>query len=520
MGKHSYYEYIEVLGNRFFTMVLLPKAEGKFPTVVIRNPYVGGTVNLDEADILSECLKANRAYLDRGYAVVYQHTRGQGKSTGAFVPYIHEREDTLALYEWIRGRDFYNGELYPVGGSYTASLHYTAAPFPPDIKGAVFEVQDYDRYRLWYRNGQMRAGHANWHFSLYKNKCGLNKKFNMDSFSSLPLAGLSERALGDVAEDFEEMLAAPNPRDEFWSTRYGGGEAYGATDNAGIPILLTTGYNDFYVGGVFDMWRRMGEETRRQSALLVSPYNHGDSYDGARGIPFPMGRRSEAFGGTYAIDWLDNVRLGTPLPYEKGVITYYRAFEDGWKSDFYSGEVSDVTVPLGEGEAILRYDPKNPPAFSEEGTRWAYTAGEGSVITIDTAPFDHDTFVKGRMRAEISLSADCPDTSLYLRLSINRGDLIYVLRHDITSIGYSVGGYRPNEKITLSFTFDEYAFLIRSGDRLRVDIASTDKNTYVLHTNKKGPYHLQDESDVAEVKIYLGESRIYLPVEEKTKTRI
>lgn len=43
------------------------------------------------------------------------------------------------------------------------------APFENDIKGAVFEVQDSERYRLWYRNGQMRKGHANWHFSLYKD---------------------------------------------------------------------------------------------------------------------------------------------------------------------------------------------------------------------------------------------------------------------------------------------------------------------------------------------------------------
>ena len=173
----------------------------------------------------------------------------QRKSTGAFVPYIHEREDGLALRQWIRTRPFYNGELFLFGGSYVASLHYTTAPFESDIKGAVFEVQDSERYNLWYRNGQMRKGHANWHFGLYKNKCGLNKSFNIMSFSERPLKGLSERVLGNRAEDFEQMLAAPFPSDEFWNTRSGSASMRDALKNAKIPVLLTTGFYDIFTGG-------------------------------------------------------------------------------------------------------------------------------------------------------------------------------------------------------------------------------------------------------------------------------
>ena len=137
-----------------------------------------------------------------------------------------------------------------MGGSYTASLHYSTAPFEKDIIGAVFDVQDSERYRLWYRNGQMRRGHANWHFNLYKDKCGLNKTHSMESFSQLPLEGLSERVLGDRAEDFEQMLYGCRYEHPFWQTRFGGCEARDAVKDANIPILLTTGYNDFYIGGM------------------------------------------------------------------------------------------------------------------------------------------------------------------------------------------------------------------------------------------------------------------------------
>jgi predicted acyl esterase len=64
----------------------------------------------------------------------------------------------------------------------------------------------------------------------------------------------------------------------------------------------------------------------------------------------------------------------------------------------------------------------------------------------------------------------------------------------------------------LDFCFDEYAFLLRKGEQLRIDISSTDNNTYVCHTNKKGPYFLQTEAETAINTVYLQHSQLMLPV--------
>lgn len=514
MAPHAYYTYLEMNGDRFFTAVLLPEKEGRFPTVIYRSPYVADAVDTDEDQLLQGYLHSFRRWLARGYAFIYQHCKGQGKSTGAFVPYVHEREDGLALREWIRTRPFYNGELFLVGGSYETSLHYATAPFESDVKGAVFEVQDSERYRLWYRNGQMRKGHANWHFDLYKRNCGLDKQFSMRSFSDLPLASLSERVLGDRAEDFEQMLSAQAISDPFWSTRAGGCDTRGAIDHANIPILLTTGYHDYYIGGVFQMWRDMDEATKRQSALLISPYNHGDEYDNDVGLSHENGKRREQFGRTYTIDWLDHVRNNTPLPYRPGVITYYRAFESGWAGDFEATPTKDVNVPLGSGERTLRYDPLNPIAFSTEGMLDATPIdGRTDVISLTLPPLQRDVFIKGRMRASVTVSSNCEDTSFYLRISIKRGGSVYPMRHDITSLCYQLGDYTPGEEVTLSFCFDEYAFLLRTEDSLQVDITAADDNTYVCHTNKKGAYAEQTEAVVATNRVNLDKSYLILPIE-------
>jgi predicted acyl esterase len=309
------------------------------------------------------------------------------------------------------------------------------------------------------------------------------------------------------------MLFAQDPCHEFWATRFGGIEAKNALNHANIPVLLTTGYNDFYIGGVFQMWRELNEEMRRQSALLISPYNHGDGYDPTYGLAFENGKRSEAF-GAYAIDWIENIQKGTPLPFETGVITYYRAFEKGWASDFEAIETQDLKMPLGEEIRSFVYDPLQPPAFACEGL-FAEEGERAGVLTIFTPPMEKDIFIKGKMRATLKVASDCPDTSFYMRVSIQKGERAYVLRHDITSLCYQLGEYQENEMVDLQFTFDEYAFLLKQGESLRIDIASTDDNSYVCHTNQKGEYAMQTETRTAINTVDLKESYLILPVEKE-----
>lgn len=510
---HAYYKYLSMNGEEFFTVVLLPAKEGKFPTIICRSPYVKSMMDEREEMLLAHYERAEHPWVAAGYAVIHQHCRGQGKSTGAFVPYIHEREDGLALRAWLREQPFYNGEIFLYGASYTASLHYATAPFEKDIRGAVFEAQDSERYRLWYRNGQMRKGHANWHFGLYKDKCNLSKSFSMKSFSELPLAGLSERVLGDRADDFEEMLAAQVPNHAFWQTRHGGSDARDAVTDADIPILITTGYNDFYIGGVFRMWERMSERTKAKSAMLVSPYNHGDGYNKENGLAFPNGSRAQAFGKDYQLLWFEHIRKGTPLPFARGVVTYYRTFENTWQSDFYGAPTEMLTLSLGTENLALRYDPTDPPAFRAEGLFAEELNGRRDVVSVYTPPFDKDTFVKGQMKLRLSVSSDCPDTSFYVRISIKKWEHTYVLRHDITSLGYALGNYEAGKVVSLDFCFDEYAFLIGKGERLRLDISATDDNTYVAHTNRRGEYYEETSTVVAKNTVYLAESFLVLPVE-------
>ena len=98
----TYFNYLEINAAKLFTVVCLPLESGKFPTVIIRYPYVDAYELTAEEEICQSKLEEYRFWLDSGYAVVFQHCRGRGKSSGDCIPYIHEREDGLFLQQWIR----------------------------------------------------------------------------------------------------------------------------------------------------------------------------------------------------------------------------------------------------------------------------------------------------------------------------------------------------------------------------------------------------------------------------------
>ena len=125
---YAYSDYVKVNGANLFTTIMLPNKGGKFPTVIMRSPYNYDTNQLDEDRTVSYLLDRHLKFLKRGYAVVFQHCRSTGKSDGFWQPYVNEREDTLALYDYIRKQSFYNKQLLLAGESFYSSAHYAASP--------------------------------------------------------------------------------------------------------------------------------------------------------------------------------------------------------------------------------------------------------------------------------------------------------------------------------------------------------------------------------------------------------
>jgi len=390
------------------------------------------------------------------------------------------------------------------------------------IPVALKMISASERYNICYRNGFLKKGlHAKWYVEMYKAKSHIKKHYTGNSFNMLPLTEFTKTVFEELADDFDEMLKSPKKTDAFWGTHNGGTDARCATDNVKFPVLLTTGFYDIYTGGVFDMWNAMSENSKKHCAFVVSPYDHGDGCDKENSLEFPNGKRTEQFGEDYEIEWFDFIRdRNKKSPFELGKITYYRLFENKWQTDGFETPENTMKIKLGNNEVSYVYNPYDPPHF-KGGLSAAFGGtvfqdapnSRHDIISVYTEPFPNDVFVKGKMSANLNVKSDCEDTCFYVRLSIEkeRGD--YGLRDDITSLCYQLGDYKPNTYVDLEFSFDEHAFLIRKGERLRIDIASANNEHYVRHTNNKGLYSEQTTAKVAHNTVCLQKSTLKLPID-------
>ncbi|MBE6709085.1 MAG: hypothetical protein E7578_07590, partial [Ruminococcaceae bacterium] len=299
---------------------------------------------------------------------------------------------------------------------------------------------------------------------------------------------------------------------------YGGGETKDAVKNAQIPILFVTALFDIFEGGMFDMWNGLDAKTKEMCAMMVHPYEHG-IYEGNQPIKFDDGAIWKVF-ENYEMKWLDHVRGKCDPPVKLGEITYYKLFGNEWCTDVFDTPDKEMTFALGEGERSYIYDPSDPASFKGGlstnfgGTAWQDEPGlRDDILTFFTPEFEEDTFVKGKMTAKLCVRSSCEDTCFYMRISLVKKEGAYGLRDDINQISNFVPDYIPGSEIEMTFTFDEHAFVIHKGERLRVDVSSSAYPLYVRHTNKKGLFSLQTETEIAENTVVCDRSSITLFVE-------
>jgi putative CocE/NonD family hydrolase len=377
---------------------------------------------------------------------------------------------------------------------------------PSDVKGAVLTVQDCYRYNIVYRNGFLKVGlHASWYVGMYKKNSISNKSYTVDSFRTLPLADFGRIVFGEQAYDFDETLKHPDEIDPFWKTPLGGSDSYNALNHTTFPVLLTTGLYDIYTQGVFEMWERMPAARRSNCALLVHPYDHGETFEESR-IPvyFENGELSKV-APQYALNWFEHIRHGTPLQFAReNTVSHYVMFGNRWdhcdlleegsiRHELYLNNRELSETPCLNDEITYTYNPYNPAQFKgglcnnfggmqiQDKPNSRY-----DIISFESKPAENEIYVKGKMLATLRVKSDCEDTCFYVRVSLVKDGIAYGLRDDITSLCYGGKDYTPEQEVELSFTFGHHSFILEKGAHWRVDVSSSAFPLFSIHTNQIG----------------------------------
>src|SRR5580692_4947224 len=120
-----------------------PKAEGKFPVLLVRTPY-------DKTNESSFGMKGAA----RGYVVVEQDVRGRFASEGEWYTFKNESQDGYDTVEWAAALPYSNGKVGMFGGSYVGATQFLAAiAKPPHLAGICPTVTASNYHDGWTYQG-------------------------------------------------------------------------------------------------------------------------------------------------------------------------------------------------------------------------------------------------------------------------------------------------------------------------------------------------------------------------------
>ena len=496
-------------GVEMYTIISVPKGVEKCPIVLYRTPY-DHPHNGKPKDLRPFYL--NNQFIERGYAVIHQHCRGTGDSLGDCYPYQNEREDGLAMLDYIRTLPFYNGEIFVAGGSYLSSVHLLYLdPVPHDVKGAALDIQTDRMYFRNYRCGMNYSwSNYEWWLSMMKHRF---PNPDLTQAKIRPYKDMMKRMIGEDIPIFTGTLIH-DKYDEFWQDD----PRTNVSEHLTIPVLLTDGWYDFYIDGMFSMWERLSDETRAKSAFVVGPWGHSTRLPkNPEYIP-----ENGSIPSDYAAEWFDSIRENRPYKYaEVGKINYHSIGGGKWcvgdlpfGTNVYRyclGDGGKLTDKPESGSLTYTYDPEvRLNCFKFHTIYKAHEVGSvDNVLSFVSDEADCEQAFCGRVRFNLEVSSDCEDTAFFARIYFTDGGVTYNLTETITALSYFYPDYKPGEKVTLNLTTPPIAFTLKNGERIRIDIAS-DGGVYVPHANVRGHWAEVTESKVAHNTVHLDNSFVEL----------
>jgi len=522
-------------GVRLATDVYLPAAGGKYPTLLVRDIYSNGSdaVRLRYAKFAT----AN------GYAFVFQSSRGRYDSEGEWYPYFDEINDGDDTLTWIAGQPWSNGKVGMFGTSYLGSVQWLAAVNGNPALVAIAPAMSPGNY---YRDVAYPGGafsllsRARWGISAAGSRT--NMSFPVDwigGIGHLPLETLAESVGFDVPH-FQDWLAHPS-YDAYWAPL----NLEARATEMSVPALNFGGWYDVFLRSTIGSYKTMTEQAASQAArkgqrLIIGPWPHGWNVQKTGDVDF--GEDAVIGVEPLLLEWFDYWMKDGPAPGGAPVRIFVMG-ENAWRDEqewplartdyrpmylHADGSMSE-DAPTGEGSLRYTYDPADPvPTLGgnimEPTLRGPYDQApldeRDDVLRFVSAPFGETTEITGPISAEIYATTDARDTDFMAKLIVVKPDGMAINLVDGVIRARYREGFEQEKLIEpgkpYQYTIDLWAtsYLFSPGDRLRVDITSSNYPRLARNLNTGAPFAKTREMKVAKQTIHLGAdypSRIILP---------
>ena len=488
-----------------------PKADGKFPVLLVRTPY-------DKTGETNFGLRAAA----RGYVVIAQDVRGRLTSEGEWYTFRNEILDGYDTVEWAAALPYSNGKVGMFGGSYVGATQYLAAiSKPPHLAGICPTVTASNYHDGWtYQGGAFEQWfNESWTSGLALDtlRRRLDKGMNpLEGSKVLPLVSypvLEAPSAAGIATYFTDWLAHPN-YDNYWK-QLSIEDHYGDIQ---VPIYGIGAWYDIFLGGTLRNYVRLKKEAGTEAArkgqrLMVTVGGHAGGGRKIGAVDF--GEKLEADGDAKMLDWYDWLLKGEANGFdkEKPVRIFVMGKnewrdEDDWplaraKNTHYylhspgsanslSGNGSLNTTPPAEEKADQYvYDPADavptiggplccqrlPTGVGPEDQRPAEQRPD--VLVYTTPAFAKDTEVTGPVSLDLFVSSSAVDTDFTGKLvDVWPNGFAQNLTEGILRMRYRNSQEKPelaNPGETYHITVDLWATsnVFLAGHKLRLEVSSS-----------------------------------------------
>ncbi|HEY6484583.1 MAG TPA: CocE/NonD family hydrolase [Steroidobacteraceae bacterium] len=231
------------------------------------------TIHVDANNFARECAA-------HGYVGIVAFTRGERRSPGEVVPYLHDGEDARAVINWIARQPWSDGRVGMYGSSYSAFTQWAAARrLPPALKAMATSSATVPGIDFPMTGNIVHNSAFRWSGCVSNTK-GFDEKTCSDEarwrtlnaawYASGKSYAELDRTFGARNRIFHQWLDHPS-YDRFWQKFVPQREQFA---HINIPVLATTGY---YAAGELGTLYYFTEHTRHDphasQTLLIGPYD-------------------------------------------------------------------------------------------------------------------------------------------------------------------------------------------------------------------------------------------------------
>lgn len=507
-------------GVTLYSDIYRPKADGKFPVILMRTPY-------DK----SVGWAAAPAYqiATHGYVVVVQDVRGRYTSEGDWYPFRHESNDGYDTIEWAAALPSSNGKVGMMGGSYVgATQMLSAIAHPPHLAGICPVVTASNYHDGWtYQGGALEQWFdQNWTTQLATNTMWRWIAKNTNALLGAPVLPLTHYptfnyaslpagpdATAQLAPYYLDWLAHPD-YDGYWK-QWSIEEHF---SDIQIPALHIGGWYDIFLAGTLRNYMGIKahgatDEARKGQRLLVQIGGHAGF--GRRIGDVEFGDDALKFTSTdVVLAWYDYLFKGvqnefatvpvrifvmgenkyhqeSDWPPPENKLTRYYLHSSGSANSLRGDGGLSLTPPKKETPDKFTYDPANPvptiggslccdAAHYEPGPRdQRAVENRNDVLVYSAKPLAEDMEVTGPVTFELWASSSAVDTDFTAKLvDVSPGGFAMNLTDGVLRMRYRDSQEKPelmNPDQIYKISVDLWATgnVFKKGHILRLEVSSS-----------------------------------------------